>query len=196
MMKNFVAFLALAASVVLPVSGCSGSSNAAPDPTSREALTKAPPMESGTTCTKVEISSYGTAHSHDETPVCLQAGGDCEKMHGSEASDYGGGAAYNDFVSYKDVKWFEGTCADQKPISCAQRSANDDCGACQYKECCAPVAICEDDPNCVAVVDCVTACKADTACVGRCIQNGEPRATSNLKAAVQCVRDRCAAKCS
>lgn len=194
-MKKPLGFLSLAASLVLTVSGCSGSSDAPPDPTSKESLTKAPPMEFGTTCTKLDNSSYGTAHSHDETPMCLQGGGDCGELHSSSDSAFGGGAAYGDFVTYKDVKWFEGTCADQKPISCDQRPANTDCETCQYEECCTPVALCEDDPNCIAIADCVTGCKGDTACTRRCLEHGEPRATSSLERAVECVRNRCSAKC-
>lgn len=92
-MNKLIGLLPLVASVVFTVTGCSSSGNAPPDPTSRQALMKPPPMEFGTTCTKVDISSYGTAHSHVETPMCLQADGDCGKLNSSSASDFGGGAA-------------------------------------------------------------------------------------------------------
>ena len=173
--------------------GCSAA--APPDPTSVESLHKAPPMAFGTTCTKVEDSSYGTSSSHEETPVCLEGGGNCGALKSSSGSDFGGGAAYNGFTGYKDVKWFEGTCADQKPITCDQRPVKNDCDACQYAKCCDRVALCEDDPNCVAIVDCVSGCKKDEACANRCLDHGDLLAKLNVQAAITCMVDHCTAEC-
>lgn len=176
------------------VVGCSSASST-PDPTSREALRKAPPIEFGMTCTKVVDESYGTAHSHDETPVCLGGGGDCNDLAPSSGDAFGGGDEYFGATYYEDFHWFEGTCENHKPITCDQRPKANACDTCKYAVCCVPIVLCEDDPNCQAVVACVTYCKDDKACAARCMQNGDARATKNLGDAVGCVLHACAKEC-
>ena len=193
MNKSFGCFASLAVTILVSAIGL-GCAATPVDPTSREALQKAPPMAFGTTCTKVEYSSYGSSTSHSETPVCLD-NWDCGTMDSSSARDYAAGADYYGDTHYADVAFFEGTCAEKKPITCDERPAANDCDTCQYSQCCTRVALCEDDPNCVAIADCVNTCKDDQACATRCLNNGDSTASSNLKAAAQCVQSRCAVEC-
>jgi hypothetical protein len=85
-----------------------------PDPTSSEALTKAPSMQWGTTCVQHDDSSYGTASSHTKTPKCFN-GRDCGDIASDEAAGYGGGASYYGDTYYTDFVYFEGTCDNQRP---------------------------------------------------------------------------------
>jgi hypothetical protein len=164
------------------------------DPTSPEALKRAPPLQFGTSCTHVQISSYGTSKSHTETPRCFD-GSDCGKLGSSEGIGIGGGATYSSYSYYKDVRWFEGTCSNPKPVTCDQRPVHNACEGCQYTKCCVSVALCQDDPNCLAIADCVVACKNDTTCSTRCQKNGERRASANFSAVLKCASEACADAC-
>lgn len=179
---------------VLLISFSLGCGDGPPDPTSSEVLRKAPAMAFGTTCTKVDDDSYGTSSSHKEEKMCM-AQYDCADIDGNSATAYGGGATYNGSTYYKNVQWFEGTCDDPQPVTCDERPAADDCQACQYAYCCGPVAVCEDDPNCMAINDCVIACKDDAPCVQRCVFNGDEKASRNIRTAAACANNYCAKEC-
>jgi hypothetical protein len=179
--------------VLLAALAACGPSNDA-DPTSREALAKAPPFQFGTTCTKVESSSYGTAQSRTETPRCFD-GYDCGKFAPSEGIGIGGGATYHSYSYHKDIQWFEGTCKNPKPVTCNERPVRSACEGCQYTSCCVSVALCQDDPNCLAIADCVAVCKNDVACATRCQKNGERTASEHFSAFLKCTSQACADAC-
>jgi hypothetical protein len=176
--------------------GCSAAASGPPDPTSREVLQKAPEFKWGTTCTRVESSSYGTASDRTETPRCFDKL-DCNDFESEEAIGYGGGATYNSYSYWKDVKYFTGTCADPTPVTCDERpvAEGDACARCQYDHCCGQVAVCEDDPNCVAVNDCLVGCKTDEKCAQGCLSNGEYSAVKRLKSAYRCMSGSCTTEC-
>jgi hypothetical protein len=189
-------FKLLALTMFVLTQACSGSSS--PDPTSREALTKAKPLKWGTTCVEHDSSSYDTGSGSFSTTTTTQQCKyqvDCKTLDASPDRWNSSGGVLNSDTSFTDVKYFEGTCDDQHPVSCDDRKRNNNCDACQYDKCCAFVALCEDDPNCTAIVDCIDACKDDQACAQRCVNNGDRIASTNLTAAVTCLESNCKDRC-
>ncbi len=70
-MRHTILLPLAVASLLSLMIGCSDASSGPPDPTSEQALHKTKTMSYGTTCLKVDHSSYGGSHSNDETPQCL-----------------------------------------------------------------------------------------------------------------------------
>jgi len=165
--------------------GCSASASA-PDPTSWEALHKAPTLKWGSTCVERGSYSYGDLGGSTSTPYC-EEDLDCAD---AEPITTGLGTTY-----YSNFTYFEGTCADQHPVTCDQRVPKDDCDACQYEQCCTFVALCEDDPNCLAVNDCFIHCKDDDKCARNCALNGDLSAEEIFRKANTCINNRCSDRC-
>jgi len=126
--------------------------------------------------------------------MCLELQ-DCADLEDSTGYGYGGGATFNSSTDYRNIEWFEGDCSDKRAISCDDRPQPNACASCQYKSCCSEVAICEDDPNCLAINDCVGACKNDDACVKSCLDRGESHAAKNLVRAATCIQSACKSDC-
>jgi hypothetical protein len=164
--------------------GCS-SSAASEDPTSVAALNKAPPMKWGSTCDQQTYHSYGDLHGSSSTPACLE---------GEDCHDYGGTDAFGYYYA-SGISYFEGTCNDPHPVTCDQRVPKTDCDACKYEKCCTYVALCEDDPNCLAIQACVAHCNGVYECNHVCYTNGEYSASAHYRNARDCFgsvcRDRC-----
>lgn len=182
------------ACLVAAMGACAGASGDA-DPGSTAALRSAPPFDYGTTCTKVERSHYGSHTTVNEVRMCMPKS-DCGSAEASSATAYAGGLEWSGSYTFKDVKWFEGTCANRKPVSCDGRAPVDECAACAYSKCCPRVAMCDDDPNCVAIRTCMAACGKDVACITRCAKNAETGAYANFYAAFKCTVTSCSDTCS
>ncbi len=176
--------------------GCSSGSHDV-DATSKEALQKAPPIQYGCTYTE-ESSNYvdGNSIGANSRPMCSM-GKRCSEV-GSPDDDiggYAGGSTYRTSSSYAGKTDFVGTCDAPRPISCDDYDNGDACDQCLGKSCCSPAFLCEHDPNCKAIVDCVSNCKNDAACTQRCADNGEPSAFENLRALAKCLSGACASAC-
>lgn len=63
------------------------------------------------------------------------------------------------------------------------------------KSCCAFTFFCDHDPNCSAIIECINSCKDDEVCQAHCIDNGDEFAARNLRDAVVCMTNNCAADC-
>lgn len=176
--------------------GCSSGSHEV-DATSKEALQKAPPIQYGCKYTEESSNSVdGYSIGTNRRPMCSM-GTRCSDV-GSPKDDIGGyhgGSTYSTSSHYAGRTDFVGTCDAPQPITCDDYESGDTCDQCIGKSCCAPAFLCEHDPNCKAVVDCVNDCKDDTACTQRCADNGEPHAVENLRALAQCLSGRCASAC-
>lgn len=175
--------------------GCSADERI--DPTSPEALLRAEPLQYGCSYVHRE-STLGIGGREDETttPRCSPERR-CEDVTPPSSFHYGVGSdGYSSYDFYEDKVDFIGTCDDPHPVSCEDLTeSGDECTACQARSCCAPVYLCEHDPNCVAILECLDGCKEDSACQNRCVANAEYHARSNLAAAVQCTRNTCATEC-
>jgi hypothetical protein len=179
----------------LALAGCRAD-EAGTDPTSREALQKAEPLSYGCSYVHVEQSSYGTASSTDAYPAC-EDNVRCRDLE-EPASEYVpfGDSAYQARTRFEERVDFIGTCKDQTPISCeAYLTSGDACDACVARACCSPVFLCDNDPNCGAVLECLEECGHDESCVQRCLDNGDSDAVTNLLDGVQCIVGPCADAC-
>ena len=151
-------------------------------------------MKWGTTCVKHASTRIDVDVTNSAEPYCSDMG-DCSQIDEGRFAEAAAGTTIDSDTWYSDVKYFEGTCDDPHPGSCDDRERKDDCDACQYDRCCAPVALCEDDPNCGAIVDCVLGCKNDQACARRCVSNGETNAREHFSAAMKCITETCTDRC-
>lgn len=176
--------------------GCSSGSHEV-DATSKEALQLAPPIQYG--CTYTERSDNyvgGDLIGTNSQPMCSMDKR-CSEVgapHG-DIGGYAGGSTYRTSSSYVGRTDFVGTCDAPQPIACDDYANRDTCDQCIGKSCCAPAFLCEHDPNCKAIVDCITNCKEDAACTQRCADNGEPSAIANLRALAHCLSGTCASAC-
>jgi hypothetical protein len=167
----------------------------APDPTSVAALRKAPSLQSGCSYVEHEASSFGSSFETSDTPRCSLLS--CAEL--SPPSDYvayaGGSDLYESRTYYFDKVDFLGTCDDPQPISCEGRAGADACEQCVVEHDCAALVLCESDPNCVAITDCIGGCREDQACASRCLQNGDYYARKNLNRLADAVTGTCASSC-
>ena len=175
------------------VAGCA-SESVAPDPTSAQALKKAEPLE--VSCSYEEHIS-GSAGGSDLDQCEEQRCNDVKDPDFSgvsiEIGDYTTG--YNhDKVDYV------GGCGSstRTKVTCDDLASDGDgCDACVAKSCCTSVFLCDHDPNCGAITDCINnECKDDESCMKRCIDNGEPSAAESFKAALSCMSGTCASACA
>lgn len=180
--------------LLLAATACS-SSDAPDDADGFSSQANSPPFRYGNTCTKVVSSSYGTASAETKTPLCLEQRA-CWDDVPAPTHTYDGTASYSRRTYYTDVVWFEGTCEDPRPVSCDTRPRPNSCADCQYDICCGSVAVCEDDPNCVAIDECIVACGTDTSCVRACSQRGDRVASENHARALDCVVEWCEDECN
>jgi hypothetical protein len=72
------------------------------------------------------------------------------------------------------------------------------CDSCMAQNCCAPDNACGNDPNCLALIMCVTQCQADPDagpnCPNACAQM-YPQAMNEIDAVSNCINMSCAAMC-
>ena len=176
--------------------GC-GASDEPADPTSAEALRKADPVTVSCSYVQTFSSSYGTASSSKDTPECDNTRCGDVRDPNDDYVAYGGGAEYVGYTYNHDMVSFVGTCSGPRTaISCDDmKNDGDACDACLASSCCTSVFLCEHDPNCQAISDCVTTCKEDTACGQRCVDNGEPTASKSFAGTVECLTGSCASAC-
>ncbi len=173
MIRSACHALALSA-LLLGASGCSSSGDAGPR--SREALHKADNLQFGCAYVRVKHSSYGTASSTDKTPECLE-GERCDELKSPDSYQaYAGGNAYDSSEYFDKEVNFTGTCAQQAPLPVPGPSSK--CYAAPY--------LCDHDPNCTAIRDCVTTCGDDAGCSAECIANGDYTAAYNFRATLEC----------
>ena len=80
--------------------------------------------------------------------------------------------------------------------SCGIISVGDEsCDTCLVTECCRENATCSDDPNCIELLDCSSACKAgDSACTDACAE-AHPDGLTPLSNLGGCVREYCGSSC-
>lgn len=166
---------ALAVSVLFfGASACSSSGDAGPR--SREALHKADPLQYGCAYVSVKHSSYGTYSSTDKTPQCTQ-GERCDELKSPDSyRAYAGDNAFDSSEYFDKEVNFTGTCAQQTALPVPGPSSK--CYAAPY--------LCDHDPNCMAIRDCVTTCGTDAGCSAECIANGDYTAASNFRASLEC----------
>jgi hypothetical protein len=166
-----------------------------PDPTSREALQKAEPLKFGCSFVREEYSSFGTYSETKRTPDCstLMSCSELDSPDSYRASL--GDQSYYSSTIFKERVDFIGTCAEHEPISCEYLETGNECDACAARSCCAPNYLCDHDPNCIAITDCLKNCKEDRDCQNRCLHNGEYSAAKNLRAAVTCLASSCKEAC-
>jgi hypothetical protein len=158
-------------------------------------LVKAPPFRYGNTCTMVRSSSVGTASGQQRTPLCLEQQACYDDVPEPSATAVGS-SVYRSRTWYEDVIWFEGTCENNVLVSCDARPSADACAACKYAACCGSVAVCEDDPNCVALHECITACGTEADCATSCRARAEDVAERNHARATTCVDEWCQDECA
>lgn len=185
-----VAVILLAAIVT---SACSGG-DAGGSGSAGQAASYSPPFEWGNTCTKVFASSYGPAHDEKHTPLCLENRA-CWDDDPDPGYAFDGTAAYHSVTYYEDVVWFEGTCENPKPISCAGRGDGSTCSTCANQVCCGPTSICVDDPNCVALAKCVAQCDGRYDCESACKTRADYVAQDSLERFEKCLTDNCETEC-
>ena len=164
------------------------------DPASPELLKKADTISLG--CSYVEHETFyadGTARP-TETPKCEDVPCDAVRDYESDTMSIGGSViGSSKFAMNKEE--FVGTCSDRTPIKCDEDAGGDPCAQCAAKSCCRSTFLCDHDPNCGAIIDCIVACDQDDACVDRCMINGDWRAAENLRAAFTCLTAFCADSC-
>lgn len=192
-MKRLLTTLATAL-VATSTYACASSDGSETDGPGRNSLIKAPPFRYGNTCTKVVASAVATASDEKRTPLCLEQRA-CWDDVPKPSTVPVGSATYHSRTYYKDVAWFEGTCEHQVPVACDARPRASACAACKYAICCGSVAVCEDDPNCVAIEECITACGGDADCTTSCRTRGDDVAATNHSRALSCVDDWCQDEC-
>jgi hypothetical protein len=157
--------------------------------------TWSPPFAWGNTCTQVFDSSYGPSHSEKRTPLCLENRA-CWDDAPDPGYNFDGTAAYHSVTYYEDVVWFEGTCDNPKPVSCAGRGDGSACSTCSNQVCCGPTAICIDDPNCVALAKCLLQCNGRSDCQATCNSQADYVAQDSLQRFEKCLSNNCATECS
>jgi hypothetical protein len=160
----------------------------------RAALRPAPPLSWGTTCIRNDFSSFATASDTKKTEVCFEQENCKTKKSERSGASFGGEAFYSS-TYYSDTKLFIGTCRDKKPITCEGRERKSECDTCMYSRCCTEIAFCEDDPNCLALIKCMTDCNGNDACSKECSENAEPIARGNLAEALKCADSACSKAC-
>lgn len=178
------------------LAGCASEGEADPlsDPTSRESLRKAEPLATGCTYVKRYKSSYGTVTDVEVTPGCMM--GTCSLPRPeSDAMSDGAGGVFTSFTEYTDAVEFIGTCEDHEPITCEGRTGVDACESCVLESACSALILCEKDPNCLAIADCLQGCADDEACGARCLENGDELASANLVSLASVVTGVCEGRC-
>lgn len=172
--------MALASMALLSTSalvGCS-SSDGDSSPATHELLYRAAPLQFGCTYTQSTHSSYGTSSRTEKIPKCTE-GVRCDDLYTPDSTtDYAGGNAFYESVQFDDRVNFVGTCAVHTPVP-GVKNAFEGCYAAPY--------LCEIDPNCQAIIDCLKACADDTTCGQACTANGEAGASHNLSKVLECV---------
>lgn len=192
--------LRLAALATMLAAALVGSTGCAPDddvdPTSASALRRAEPLAFGCTYVREDYSSYGTASSTKRTPACT-TGLRCEELETPDSDHaYVGGGSYFGVTLLEDRSDFIGTCDDPQPISCEYlEETGNACDACLAKSCCLYTFLCDQDPNCHAIIECIDGCKDDEACQTRCVTNGERTASNHLVEAASCLGRMCSDAC-
>ena len=170
--------------------GCSSSSSETADPTSAAALKKADSIEVSCSYTEHYSSDgYGAV----DTPSCDNRM--CLAVEADENSvDFGDGSSMYD----TDLQQFLGSCTGERtPVSCDDFANDGDaCDACLAAHCCISTFLCNHDPNCQAISDCVTSCKDDSTCAQRCVENGDYQASKDFTGTVQCMTGTCADACA
>ena len=190
-MKRLLAPLAL---VLLTTSACASSDGGRADGLAGDSMRESQPFRYGNTCTKVFASSYGTASDEMRTPLCLEQQACWDDVPAPKATTIGS-STYHGRTWYEDVVWFEGTCEQHVPVSCDARPRETACASCKYSACCGSVAVCEDDPNCVTLDDCMAACGFDADCATSCRVRGDSVAAKNHSRAMTCVNEWCQDEC-
>lgn len=192
----FVGFVAL-----FTVACSAGADAHEVDPTSKEALRKAPSLDYGCRYTKETTGSLSDGYTQtDKTPECTMHVR-CNELRepASYADGVGadgvGDVTYESSTEYTGRQDFIGTCGDPQPVSCDDYAAGDSCDQCVGKSCCAAAFSCDADPNCGAILDCVNACKDDD-CAKRCMDNGDPVAAATVGALAECMTHSCSSACS
>jgi hypothetical protein len=83
------------------------------------------------------------------------------------------------------------------PAGCTDGGPADDdpvCNACVYAHCCKQVDDCANDPNCVAIEKCESACDpSDFTCLGDCTLTAD---TTTLEAVGNCAQQDCPTECA
>jgi hypothetical protein len=159
--------------------GCSGSPTASSGTDKFQHLIVAPQFQYCSTCDKNETFNIDGDVSTTVTHLCLDEQ-DCSTLNDSSYGTVVSGSALSTYTVYDRLTLFEGTCAKSVAISCANRHASDACETCLYTICCERAALCEDDPNCVAITDCVVQCGADSSCGDQCVTRGDAVASANF----------------
>lgn len=172
------------------------SSTTETDPTSSAALKKAEPLAYGcafeqTSSTRIDGFKIGSRKEH----VCSTSVRCDELKPISDIYGYGGGSTYSVSTTNSDFVDFTGTCADPQPISCDDYRDGDACDECLAAKCCAATYLCDHDPNCQAIGDCIKGCGDDQRCTARCFSEGYYDAGKNLRAFGACLTGRCASAC-
>ena len=190
-MKYAVACIGLS----LFVANCSDSSSSEDDNGRFRHLIVAPQFKYGSTCDKHQTSNIDGDISTTVTHLCLD-GQDCNTISDNSYETAIGNSALGLQTVYDSVTLFEGTCDKPTAITCTNRKPSDACVQCLYSICCDRAALCEDDPNCVAITVCVASCGSDSSCADTCVADGDPVASTNFLAKLQCASGPCANSCA
>lgn len=175
------------------VAGCS-SESATADPTSSQALKKADP---------IEVSCSYTSHISGS-----EGGSDLDECNNTRCSDVQDpdytdlSIDIGDYTTgyYTDKVDYLGDCESgtRTKISCDDLASDGDaCDACVAKSCCTSAFLCNHDPNCQAIADCINNdCNNDESCMQRCIENGDYEAAKSFKDTLSCMSGVCASACA
>jgi hypothetical protein len=185
---------AVAVLFMLSISCSSSNGPDEPDLSSPESLRRAPTMAWGTTCEKHEASGCGTSHSDSKTLVCMD-GIECSELTKPGAFEDLGGVSCYSYTNYDYKDLHEGPCTDPHPYTCEGRAGTGPCSLCAYQDCCFAISFCEDDPNCLAIDECIGWCKDDNECIGRCLNNADGFAAKTFRKLIQCLGDSCKDEC-
>lgn len=184
-----IAFAAVAISTL----GCT-SQTANLDSGSETALKKADPL--AISCSYIQTYSRErtgqTTVTTTDTPKCDDTPcGDVHDPYDPATSEYDWDLGYN-----HDEVEYVGTCSGARdPVTCDDLASDGNaCDACVATSCCWPAYLCSHDPNCQAIIDCVTSCQNDS-CIDRCIGNADPTAAESYSATTECLSGRCASDC-
>lgn len=133
------------------------------------------------------FTACATSKNVDSTATDAQAPKD------ASASSEGGFAA-DTGAAPEDSGASDASTEDANEAGSCTMTGDPTCVACIQKHCCAELAACQSEPDCVAIDTCENNCGHTTTCNNNCM-NAHPTGQPLAQAFVDCVTNQCAVDC-
>ena len=128
---------------------------------------------------------YGSGPTKDFTDCYNACSGDIACVTACEKKYPTGVAGYTEFAA----------CLDVKCLATGLCHSNSACGTCNYQMCACELALCNADPDCWHLSECVADC-ASLTCAEACAKAAPPASAALYKTYGACTSQRCISACA